>query len=143
MATDTRAIVEALYGAWRARDLPSMLTLMADDIVFALHIPADVVPIGGETKGKVAVAAALQGLLDAYEFVAYDPSPVDIDGSKATAEVQFRYRCKATGEIIDSRMRHQWVVDGGKAERLDEWHDLPKVRAFFDRVALRVASKSA
>src|SRR5690242_2534676 len=132
MATDTRAVVDGIYGAWKARDLAGTLALMADDVVFALHIPADVAPFGGETRGKTAVASTLQGLLDAYEFIAYDPGPVTVDGSKAADEIQFRYRCKASGEIIDSRMRHQWIVEGGKARRLDEWHDLPKVRAFFD-----------
>ena len=64
------------------------------------------------------------------------------DGSKATGEVRYRYRQKATGDIIDSRMRHQWTVEAGKARRLDEWHDVAAVTAFLNRVAARIASAS-
>ena len=120
-----------------------MLALVADDIVYALHIPAEVMPLGGETKGKTALAMALQGLLDNYDYLTYDPGPVSVDGAKASAEVHFRYREKATGEVIDSRLRHLWLVEAGKAKRLDEWHDLPKVTAFFERVALRIGSSGA
>ena len=143
MSTDTKVVVQQLYTAWKARDLPAVLSFVADEMVFALHIPTDVMPLGGETKGKTAVAAALQGLLDNYDFLTYEPGPVAAEGTKATCEVQFRYRQKATNEVIDSRLRHEWLVEAGKVQRLDEWHDLPKVKAYFDRVALRIASKSA
>ena len=143
MAADSKSVVEQLYTAWKSRDLAGVVPLMADDIVFALHIPANVIPMGGETKGKIAVTAALQALLDNYDFLAYEPGPITVTGAKAGAEVQFRYRQKGTDEVIDSQLRHEWLVEGGKVQRLDEWHDLPKVTAFFDRVALRLASKSA
>lgn len=143
MTTDPKSVVENLYAAWKSRNLPSVLALLSDDMVFALHIPADMLPIGGETKGKAAVGAALQGLLDTYEFLSYEPGPVTIDGLNANAEVQFRYREKATGEVIQSRLRHLWTTDGSKVTRLDEWHDLPTVKAFFGRVALRIASSGA
>jgi hypothetical protein len=61
---------------WQAGDLPALIALLADDMVFALHVPADVLPIGGETRGKAGVEGVLQGLLDGYEFLAYEPSPL-------------------------------------------------------------------
>jgi ketosteroid isomerase-like protein len=140
MSTDPKAVIEGAYAAWQARNLPALLALLADDMVFALHVPADVLPIGGETRGKTAVAAVLQGLLDGYDFLAYEPSPVIVDGARVESEVRFQYRQKATGEVIDSRLHHRWSTADGKVTRLEEWHDLPTVRAFFDRVALRVAS---
>jgi ketosteroid isomerase-like protein len=143
MSNEAKSVAEQLYVAWKVRDLPSVLALLSDDVVFALHIPASVLPVGGETKGKPAVAAALQTFLDTYEFLAYEPGPVTVDGERANAEVHFRYRQRATGEVIDSRLLHSWVVEAGKVTRLDEWHDLPGVRAFFDRVAFRSASGSA
>lgn len=140
MSNDTLAVVENIYAAWQARNLSQVLQLLADDMVFALHIPREVLAIGGETIGKPAVKAALQGLLDTYDFLAYEPGPIAVDGPKANGEVRFRYRQKTTGEIIDSRMRHQWLVETGQAKRLDEWHDVAVVTAFLDRVAARIAS---
>lgn len=143
MADDPKSVVESAYAAWHARDLPNLLALLSDDMVFALHIPAEVIPIGGETRGKAAVGAALQGLLDAYDFLAYEPGALTVVGPQVNAEVRFHYRQKATGEVIDSRLRHTWTVNAGKVARLDEWHDLPVVRTFFDRVALRIAGNGA
>jgi ketosteroid isomerase-like protein len=135
MPTDTLSTVEAIYAAWQARDLPATLALMADDMVFALHVPREVLPIGGETVGKAAVGVALQGLLDTYDFLAYEPGPIAVEGSSATGEVHFRYRQKATGDVIDSRLRHRWTIEAGKTRRLDEWHDLAVVTAYLTRVA--------
>jgi hypothetical protein len=42
--------------------------------------------------------------------------------------------------VIDSRLRHLWVVHGGKARRLDEWHEISVVKEFFGRLALRLAN---
>ena len=142
MSTDAKAVIEGAYAAWQARNLPALMPLLADDIVFALHVPADVLPIGGETRGKTAVAAVLQGLLDGYDFLAYDPSPLTVDGARVESDVRFQYRQNATGEVIASRLHHRWSTADGKVTRLEEWHDLPTVRAFFDRVALRVASNA-
>jgi ketosteroid isomerase-like protein len=139
MPTDTLSVVEAVYAAWQARDLPGAMALMADDMVFALHVPREVLPIGGETVGKVAVGAALRGLLDAYDFLAYEPGPIAVEGSSATAQVHFIYRQKATGDVIDSRLRHRWSIEAGRARRLDEWHDLAAVTAFLTRVAANLA----
>lgn len=141
MAEDTKSVVERAYSAWRARDLANLLSLYSDDVVFALHIPADVMPIGGETRGKVAVGAALQGLIDGYDLLAYEPGVVHVNNAAANAEVHFRYRHRQTGDVIDSRMRHQWLVNDGKVQRLDEWHDLTTVREFVSRVTLRLAAR--
>jgi ketosteroid isomerase-like protein len=141
MSTDARSVVENLYAAWTARDLPRVLALCSDDMTFALHIPADVLPIGGETTGKAAVAAALQGLFDTYDFLAYEPGSISSEGATTTAVVHFRYRHKATGEIIDGQLRHAWLIEGGNVVRLDEWHDLNKVKAFLGRVAVLSAAR--
>lgn len=143
MSNGAKSVVEKVYVAWRARELPGVLALLSDDMVFALHVPANVLSVGGETKGKAAVASTLQALLDAYDFLAYEPGPITANGARANAEVHFRYRQRATGEVIDSRLLHSWVVEAGKVTRLDEWHDLPGVRAFFDRVAFRLARSAA
>jgi ketosteroid isomerase-like protein len=143
MTDDTGSVVGRIYAAWTARDLQSVLQNLADDMVFALHIPAEVMPLGGETRGKAAVAAALQGLFDSFDFLAYDVGPISTDGATATCENHFRYRHKGTGDVIDGRLRHRWQVESGRARRLDEWHDVPAVKAYFDRVALNLAAKSA
>ncbi len=142
MSDEAKTVIGRLYAAWKARDLANVLAYLSDDVVFVLHVPATALPIGGETKGKAAVGAALHTLLDAYDFLSYEPGAVTGDDRRCKAEVHFRYRQKATGEVIDSRMLHSWVVEAGRITRLDEWHDLKSVQTFFDRVAFRQASST-
>ncbi len=61
-----------------------------------------------------------KGLLDTYDFLSFEPSQINVDGSLARAEVHFRYRDKASGEVIDSCMSDFWAVEAGKAKRLDK-----------------------
>lgn len=89
------------------------------------------------------MTVALRGLLDTYDFVTYDPGPLSVDREKVSCEVEFQYREKATGETITNQLRQLWLVDAGKAQRLDEWHDLAAVTSFLDRVSLRLASKAS
>ena len=46
------------------RDKAATLALLADDIVFALFVPQEVVPFGGETVGKASVSDRLQTILE-------------------------------------------------------------------------------
>lgn len=39
MADDAKSVVENIHAAWKSRDLDRVLSLLADDMVFALHIP--------------------------------------------------------------------------------------------------------
>ena len=97
MSNEAKSVVDRLYVAWKARDLQSVLALLSDDMVFALHVPANVLAVGGETKGKTAVAAALQTFLDTYDFLAYEPGLVTGDDTRANAEVHFRYPAEGDG----------------------------------------------
>ena len=65
-------IARALWGAWRVRDKAATLALLADDIVFALFVPQEVLPFGGETTGKASVSDRLQTILDQFDTLMYE-----------------------------------------------------------------------
>lgn len=132
---DETELVKAIYAAWVARDLDTTVGFIDDDMTFALHIPAEVVPGGGEISGKANVAAALQGILDTYDFLSYVPSGIEQMAGSVRAVVTYRYRHKASGEEVENSMRHLWQFAGNKARRLDEWHEIEPLRAFAGRVA--------
>jgi hypothetical protein len=61
------------------------------------------------------------------------------DDTKAVVERV--YAAWKTRDVMDGRLRHQWQVETGKAQRLDEWHDIPAVSAYFQKVALNLAAQ--
>ena len=131
---DTRHVVETTYAAWAARDLPGTLAAMADDCVYALHVPTSVVPYGGVHRGKAAISACLQAILADYGFLAYAVDKLVVDGEVARAQIIYYYRHTDSGQQIDGRFRHVWRVTDGRVTRIDEYHDVARLEAFLAMV---------
>jgi ketosteroid isomerase-like protein len=135
MRAQVRSIVEALYASWAVKDLPAVLACCTDDIVFAMHVPPEVMPFAGETCGKASLAPRLQMILDGFDFLIYRPLLISEDGNEFHAQVLYHFRHKATGLKIEGTMRHVGRFEGDKIARLDEFHDTPRLLAFFELLA--------
>jgi len=135
MRARPRGIVEGLYASWAAKDLRAVLACCTEDIVFALHVPREIMPFAGETRGKASLAPRLQMILDGFDFLEYRPLLITEDDDSFRAQVRYHFRHKATGHAIEGTMRHVGRVKGDKIARLEEFHDTPRVRAFFKLLA--------
>lgn len=122
--------VLALWRAWQKRDKSATLALLADDIVFALFVPQEVLPFGGETVGKASVSDRLQTILDQFDTLGYEGKLTRTQGDTVHGMVAYRFRHKIAGETIDGDMRHVIQVRDGRIVRIDEHHDIALVRAF-------------
>jgi ketosteroid isomerase-like protein len=125
-------LLRTIYAAYREKRLADALVHVADDFRFTLHLPRDFVPGAGATVGKAEATAMFQGFMDDYDFLAYEPGDITVspEGDRATASPAIRYRHKATGKIIETRISHFWNFRNGKALTLDEYHDTARIRAF-------------
>ena len=135
---DPAETVRALWRAWQKRDKAATLALLADNIVFALFVPQEVLPFGGETVGKASVSDRLQTILDQFDTLSYEGKVKRTQGDTVHGMVAYRFRHKVTGESIDGVMRHVIQVRDGRIVKLDEHHDIALVRAF-----MRLVSHSA
>ena len=128
-------VVEAAYAAWAARDLAATLALFARDVVFAIHLPDDVVPFAGEEQGRNQLAPRFQAIMDEFDFIEYVPLQITAEGGAYHSRVRFHYRHKETGLEYEGRMRHVWRVEGDKIVHFEEYHDAERVRSFFRLLA--------
>jgi ketosteroid isomerase-like protein len=135
MRPSDRLVVEAAYSVWAARDLPATMECFAEDVVFVIHLPAEVAPFVGEVRGRDQVRPRLQAILDEFDFLEYTPLHITIYGGSFHSRVRFRYRHKVTGHIYDGTMRHVWRVEGDRIVHFEEFHDAERVRAFFALLA--------
>lgn len=135
MSAQSYETIEALYTSWAARDLPATLACLADSIEFVIHVPVEVVPFAGETHGKDLIVPRLQMILDGFDFLQYRPLHIREDGDKFHAQVLYHFRHKQTGREIEGTMRHVGCIEGDKIVRLDEFHDGPRVAAYFELLA--------
>lgn len=128
-------VLEAGYASWAARDLAATLAVFAEDVVFAIHLPDDVVPFAGEVRGREQLAPRFQQILDDFDFIEYVPLQITAEGGSFHSRVRFHYRHKQTGLEYEGTMRHEWRVEGDKIVRFEEYHDAERVRSFFRLLA--------
>jgi ketosteroid isomerase-like protein len=138
---DPAQVVRALWKAWQRRDKTATLATLADGIVFALYVPQEVLPFGGETRGKASVSDRLQMILDQFETVLYEGKVTRTQGETVYGRVAYRFRHKITGEAIDGTMRQVIEVRDGLIAKLSEYHDIELVRAFMRLVSYAAAEQ--
>jgi ketosteroid isomerase-like protein len=129
-------LLEAAYASWAAQDLDATMACFAEDVVFATHLPADVVPFAGVSRGKVELRRQLQIIIDQFEFLTYRPVRISTEGRLFRSQVKMHYRHRATGLTYKGRLRHVWEIEGDKITHFEEFHDPDRVRAFFQLIAL-------
>jgi uncharacterized protein len=141
MRARERLILEALYASWADKDLNAVLACLSDAVVFAIHVPPEVMPFAGETRGKDALVPRLQMILDDFDFLHYRPTHIVDEGDVMHSQVRYHFRHKATGYDIEGTMRHVWVVEGDQVVRFEEFHDTPRVKTFFELLAASEGGK--
>jgi ketosteroid isomerase-like protein len=119
-----------MLNAWVANDLGGTIARFSPDGVYALHIAEDLLPFGGETKGRDNFAAALRSMRTDWDYLVFRPTQVKAAGPVVRMQVEFMYRHRASGEVLSGRFRLVAQVEDGLVTRLDEYHDRAKVEAF-------------
>ncbi len=129
-----------IWACWQVRGRTQFLTYFSADVEYALYIPQDTVPFGGVTVGKAAFSDRLQTILDQFEILNYEAVFLGATEDTARGIVRFNYRHRATGECIDGMMRHVIKLQDGLIVRIEEYHDVDRVRAFMRLVAHTAAT---
>lgn len=115
---------------WGSGDIDGTLDLLDEDCIYTLHISEDLLPVGGETRGKAAIGAALRQLRRDYHYMMYHGFNQVSDGDIVRQQVHFMYRHRASGEVLRGTFRIHFVVSNGRITRAEEYHDRAMVEAF-------------
>jgi ketosteroid isomerase-like protein len=116
-------LVRAIYAAFAAGDVPSVVALMSPDMVWneAENFPyAD----GNPYCGAEAILGGVFARLGS-EWEGFAAVPEEFLDAGDTVVVLGRYRgtFKATGLAMDSQLAHVWRVADGKAVRFQQYTD--------------------
>ncbi len=115
---------------WVSGDIDGALALMAEHSVYALYISGDLLPFAGETAGRDNIAVALRQMRADYEYLLYRPLALTEKGDEVRYQVEFMYRHRRSGEVLNGRFRMVMRIENGLIVRTDEYHDRAKVEAF-------------
>ena len=121
--------------AYAERDFERVLSFLSDDVVYALHVDRDVMPFAGVTIGKAQVRMRLDMIAAMFDMPVYRLEHAATHGEEVHASIAYRFRHIATGEEIAGRTRLVIWVRGGLFARVNEYHDRPRVEAFFRLIA--------
>jgi ketosteroid isomerase-like protein len=128
-ATPTQ-IVERFSEVWAAGDFDRAMEFIAENCVYALYISDELLPVGGETRGKPGIEAGLRQVRRDFDYLVYRPLEMREKAGEVRYQVEFMYRHVRSGEILTGRFRMIMRIEDGKIVRADEYHDRAKVEAF-------------
>jgi ketosteroid isomerase-like protein len=135
-------VLRGIWAAWKAGDRAAVMEFVADEAVFAIYVPKDVLPFGGETSGRASISDRLQTILGQFDVLRYDGRLTKFENDTAHGQVEYLYRHKVTGEELDGVLRHIAQVRDGKVVHFKEYTDLERIRAFMRLIAQTAADKN-
>lgn len=121
-------VVRHWYEAWARGDIDEAAELLAPQVVW--HVPGRS-PVGGEYKGREAVAEALQTFRERTGGT-FHSELIDLLSSASTVIALVRNTGRRGDRLLDSRQAFQFDVAGGRIAEI--WiyvDDLHAVDAFW------------
>ena len=130
--TEAVRLVKRCYDAWDKKDLDSLMACCVPDAVYQIHVPTDILRFAGRHDGIDEIRACLATILAEYVFLAFAVDWIRGSGDTVRARVLYYYRHPVTGDQFDAGFRHVWHVADGQITRVDEYHDVARLKAFLD-----------
>jgi ketosteroid isomerase-like protein len=137
---DSREVVEAFFTYWGVQDVELTSALFADDIVYKLHWTTDNFPFGREWRGAEACRQALFSTLAEFDYLSYVSTIVSAQRDVVRAQVQFVYRHRRTGGVLEGTRRFVFKVRNGMIVRIEGYHDARLIDAFMRLTESRLAA---
>lgn len=129
MTTENTQLIQGMYDAFAAGDVPSVLAAMDPQIEWneAENFPyADGNPYIGPDS---VVAGVFQRLVDEWEYWKLEVAELLGAGDRVVALGRYHAKNKATGTEIDAQFVHVWRVRDGLATSFQQYVDTAQVTA--------------
>jgi ketosteroid isomerase-like protein len=127
---DPRPVVEAMYAAWRKRNIPGVLAACNDIVRVSQHYSDPKLPFTGTTVGKFAYEQRLNMIFKDWRFERGDHTFTYHDAVNARTQVDVAIRHIESRQLFDGYFRHIFVVRHGLITQIEEYVDLPCLQAF-------------
>lgn len=119
------AVIEAVYDAFRRRDLPAVFALLADDVEI---YQSSAIPWGGTYRGHEGAATFFTNLMTAITSTVTLERCVDA-GDHVVAIGRSHGTVNGSGAPFDVPIAHVWTLRDGKIVRVEYFIDLPTILA--------------
>ena len=111
-------------------DVESTTAFFDENADFAIHMPVELLPMGGKFIGRSAFAKRLSNIFRDFHTDRFELRTIMTDREGLRTQVAYTFRHRKLGETIDGVMRLLVSVKNGQIVRWHEFHDTDKVEAF-------------
>ena len=130
MRSDPEGILEGGLSAYALGDLEAAAAYFAEDAQYAIYVDQDILPFGGQVIGRAAILEVWRNMHAAFELLRHAARNVTARDDIVRCQVDFAFRHRRSGEVIDGVMRVVAQVEDGRIVRYREYHDQERIRAF-------------
>ena len=110
-----RALVEAFYEAYAARDIDKVGEFLADDVTWTISGPVDLLRFCGTRHGKAAALDMIgRQISEVYQVLSFVPDAILVDGEWAASINRLSARLNARERTISFRLAHFLRFRDGK-----------------------------
>jgi ketosteroid isomerase-like protein len=125
-------VVQDIYAAFGRGDLPAMLGMLAEDVRWFFP-RGEVIPWGGERRGRDGVTQFFAALLQQVDFELFEPRSFVAEGERVLVTGAERMRVKATGRTCAVEWVHAFTLRDGRVTEFREYTDTAAIEAALGR----------
>ena len=127
MAQDALEVVQEVYGAFGRGDIPSLLGMLSDDVVWAVEGRAADYPTFGTRRGPNGALSFFQALGATEEITTFEPQTFHPSGDTVLVQGRIALMLKSNGRALDYDWAHVFTVRDGKVAEFREFYDTAQV----------------
>ena len=120
---DIRQTITQLYRDYESRNLAKIMDALPDDFCFEWASDPGTARYSGVSHGKAELAEQLKDIAANFEFNAYRPLNILVDGDSAAAQLQLDLTSVSTGRRFSAKVAHFWSFKDGAPVHLVEYID--------------------
>jgi ketosteroid isomerase-like protein len=121
--TDVRQTITQLYRDYESRNLNKVLDGLPEDFCFEWPFDPSTARYSGICHGKAELVEQLEDIAANFQFNAYRPLNILVDGDSAAAQLQLDLTSEKTGRRFSMRIAHFWTFKEGVPIHLVEYTD--------------------
>lgn len=130
MRSDPEGVLEATIIAVSLEDIQAASSFFAIDADFAVLTPAGAWPFSGKCHGREAIKKRLENVLADFSVERFAAPPILAGDGDLKVQIDFIFRHRASGQVIDGVMRVVARIENGHISRWHEYQDSDRVEAF-------------
>ena len=126
---DNARIVRETLSAYVRGDLQTVLNHFSDDIELQVSLPRELVPWGGDRRGKTELVECLAGLAEIRQREQIEPREFIAQDDEVAVVGFERWLVKSTGRTVDNNWVMIFTVRKGQVMRIRVFEDTAKIIA--------------